>query len=484
MKLRVTILASAPLGLLLTGCPLTDHYQLLQEGGAAGVLSAGADTGGDGPGVGGGGLGGGEIGSAGAADAGEPAVSGGGSGGVIAGGGSATGGRGGELETAGNPSGGTSGSCDEACNVGRCVAGSCKSGWVGVAQPPSVIVARSKAASVAIGESVFIWGGLDNTGAALADGAIYNPNTDAWTPLPKVPSSPTARIMATAVWAGASANKVIVYGGASAAGDVAYHDGAVYDLGANTWKALPANAKNPRIAPVGYWDGTRAVFFGGVNANGTGVPGADRFDLTSWSSSGGGDPGNLAYPAAAVDASVLYLQGGLMSSNRQDKVFSYNSSTDSWTGLSKSLSPRSAAFGAWDGTRFVVWGGRDELGVRDDGKTLSGSTWSNFITGSGAPSARMVGFRRSGWSFQVKPGVIAILGGISALGDDSVSTDDTLSTDGASFDAVNAKWTRIPDWTSLETHEYGVGVWTGEEFVLWGGGAPNASTLLGERWMP
>ncbi|MEI9950352.1 MAG: hypothetical protein WDO74_15565 [Pseudomonadota bacterium] len=78
MKLRVTILASAPLGLLLTGCPLTDHYQLLQEGGAAGVLSAGADTGGDGPGVGGGGLGGGEIGSAGAADAGEPAVSGGG----------------------------------------------------------------------------------------------------------------------------------------------------------------------------------------------------------------------------------------------------------------------------------------------------------------------------------------------------------------------------------------------------------------------
>ncbi len=97
----------------------------------------------------------------------------------------------------------------------------------------------------------------------------------------------------------------------------------------------------------------------------------------------------------------------------------------------------------------------------------------------------MVGFRRSGWSFQVKPGVIALLGGVSSLGDNlSISDDDKLATDGASYDLGGAKWTAIPDWTSKETHEFGVGVWTGEEFVLWSGGNLNASTLLGERWAP
>lgn len=64
MRQRATLVASASLGLLLTGCPLTDDYELRQED-PAGVMG------------GSGGLAGSESGSAGVVDAGGPSSSGG-----------------------------------------------------------------------------------------------------------------------------------------------------------------------------------------------------------------------------------------------------------------------------------------------------------------------------------------------------------------------------------------------------------------------
>ena len=92
-----------------------------------------------------------------------------------------------------------------------------------------------------MGNAVFIWGGLDNNGAALGNGAIYYPTTDKWTSLPPDPGSPSPRIMATAVWTGDASNKVIVYGGTDAAGGMVFKDGAVYDVTNNMWMSLPPN---------------------------------------------------------------------------------------------------------------------------------------------------------------------------------------------------------------------------------------------------
>lgn len=441
MKL-LTSVAPIGLALLLTGCPLTDHYRLLEDD------PAGLDQGG----------GSGTVGGAGETG-GEP-----------------------NLAASGAGSGGETASCTVGCNAPRrCVANRCESGWVPMAPPPLALVARSKAASVAVGNAVFIWGGLDNNGAALGNGAIYHPTTDKWTPLPMDTGSPTPRIMATAVWTGDASNKVIVYGGTDAAGGMVFKDGAVYDITNNMWMSLPPNpSPSKRSAPFGYWDGTRAVFFGGLNAMSSTVAGADRFDLKSWSSStSNGDPGLLGFPAIAFDGTVMYLQGGVIAGIRQDKAYAYTSSTDTWASLSKSLSVRTGAFGAWDGARFVVWGGQDDDGLRDDGKTMSGQTWAEMST-SGVLSARRIGFRRSGWAFQVKPGVIAMLGGQTSISGSS----GTLATDGATYAVDSAEWTAIPSWSSLETHEYGIGVWTGEEFVIWGGRDQNVSTLTGERWAP
>ena len=376
------------------------------------------------------------------------------------------------------------GTCGSACNSPRvCGASACKGGWVGMSTPPASLVARSRAAVVAMGKRVFFWGGQDTNGNPLKDGAIYTPLNNSWTYLPFDTGVPTARIMATAVWTG---SVVIVFGGSDVSGQNFYRDGAVYDPGQNSWSALPAsNSIKTRSAPYGYWDGTRSIFWSGMGAFGAGITNVDRFDMTSWSvSKPGGDPGALIYPATGFDGSVMYVFGGQLNGNRSDKGYTYTASSDIWAPISKTgfvLSPRSSAFGAWDGTRFVVWGGRDDNnGLRSDGQYFSGGKWTSLSTGFGSavPSARLLAFRRSGWAFQTSPGVVAFIGGQTSI------QQGTLTTTGASYNVALATWTTIPQWPSMEPHEYGMGAWTGEEFVLWGGRDNNGVSSTGERWAP
>ena len=330
-----------------------------------------------------------------------------------------------------------------------------------------------------MGKSVFIWGGRNSAGAALDTGAIYSPATDSWVSVNQT-GAPTPRSLATAVWTG---KVVIVFGGVDAAGNNLLRDAHAYDPDAKTWATLPL-AATPRCRALGLWDGTRAIFWGGTDPNNQPLAGADRFDLTHWTtSSRPRDPGPLLGPAVGFDGSTLYVQGGLLNGNaRQDEASSYASDADTWTALGATPPPRSNGFGVWDGTHFVVWGGRDDGNVRNDGNYLSGSTWTAMTT-TGAPSARLLFWLRSGWAFAVRPGVVAILGGQTSL-----NGNGTFSTNGATFDVSTNTWNAVPDWPSGEAHDYGVGVWTGEELVLWSGnnqvvaaGQPGDATITGER---
>jgi hypothetical protein len=330
-----------------------------------------------------------------------------------------------------------------------------------------------------MGKSVFIWGGSDSTGAVLDSGAIYSPQSDTWTTIAKDANTPTARVFASAVWTG---SVVIVFGGSDATGATAYKDGAIYDPAQDAWSAIP-QAATAHSMPLGYWDGTSALFWGGIGAAGAAVAGADRFDLMTWSASTlTGDPGALSSPAAAWDGTSLYLQGGQLAGAYKDGVFTYTSAIDTWAALPKSLSARSNAFGVWDGSHFLIWGGRDGTGLRNDGKYRTGATWTALSTVN-APSARMALPRRHGWIFETSPAQIAIFGGETSL-----TGQGTFSTGGSTYDVAGAKWSTEASWPSAETHDYGVAVWTGDEFVLWGGRNGNGmnppATLTGERWKP
>lgn len=514
MNARLALLAAAASGLLLTGCPLTDDYKIvsdkLPEAGAdsggkvntAGATQAGGDT-----------SEGGNASMAGAPDevGGASAGSGGmsllgGSGGMVSeGGSSGSGGSGGSIVI--DPCNDTCstaqtccidkcvdtktdapncGACGHSCTAGRTCAGSvCSSGWLSMGGPPTGFVGRSKAAAVAMGGSMFIWGGMNFGNDALADGAIYNPKDNTWKVLPAATGSPSARVLASAVWTG---KVVIVFGGADAGGNTSYRDGAIYDPKADSWTALnPPSTVTRRTAPYAFWDGSSAIFWGGTVANGGGWTSSgngERFDLTSWSTlSTQTDPGALAYPSVGFDGSLMYLSGGVVGNNRQDKSFSYDITNNKWTALGGGgpmggPSSRSTGFGAWDGSRFVVWGGRDDAGLRNDGKYFAGNSWT-AMSAAGAPSARMIAYRRSGWAFQVKPGVVAIMGGQSSL-----FGQGTLATNGAIYDVAKAQWTGIPDWPTQEAHDSGSAVWTGEEFIVWGGRNWNGASNSGQRWAP
>ena len=372
------------------------------------------------------------------------------------------------------------GACGAKCNSNRtCSSSRCSSGWVGMAAPPTGFVARWRSAATAMGSTVFIWGGSDSSGVVLDSGAIYNPANDKWTPIAKDANTPTARVLATAVWTG---SVVVVFGGSDAGGTNVYKDGAIYDPAANAWSPILPSSK-PRSMPVGYWDGTRAVFYGGINGTAAAVAGADRFDLSAWTSSTTtGDPGAVLNFASGWDGDTLLMQGGQIGAMRTDKVSSYTSTNDSWATPAKSLTARSNAFGVWDGSRFVVWGGRSDFGLLADGKYLSGNAWT-ALSAMGAPTARMSIQRRHGWMFQTSAGELALFGGQTSL-----TGQGTFSTGGYTYDVAGAKWAAADSWPSGETHDYGVAVWTGEEFVLWGGrtgaGASPNSTLTGERWAP
>jgi len=269
---------------------------------------------------------------------------------------------------------------------------------------------------------------------------------------------------------------VIVYGGTDGA-NTTYNDGGIYDPSSDSWVDLPS-AASKRGLSVGIWDGTRAVFWGGTDAAGAAVTGADRFNLSTWSAASTKfDPGALAGPAWAWDGATLYLGGGVSGTTRTDKVESYGTAGDIWTGLSKSLSARSNAFGVWDGSHFVIWGGRDDFAPRNDGKYFAGGNTWTALSASGVPSARFAPWRRVGWSFEIKPGTVAFIGG-------QTSFAGAFALDGASYDVGAAKWTKIPQFPSGEEHDYGAAVWNGEEFLIWGGRKMGTSTATGERWRP
>jgi hypothetical protein len=108
--------------------------------------------------------------------------------------------------------------------------------WRNLAPPP--LSPRAGTTAAWTGHDVFLWGG-GNGGPAIvfADGALYDPPRDSWRALP--PSPLSARTDAEAFWTG---KEVIVTGGVHRIGDApesAPLDSAAYNPKTNRWRVLP-----------------------------------------------------------------------------------------------------------------------------------------------------------------------------------------------------------------------------------------------------
>jgi N-acetylneuraminic acid mutarotase len=281
---------------------------------------------------------------------------------------------------------------------------------------------REEALAVWTGKEVLVWGGQPGTEARygyddFVDGALYDPAKNTWRPMAKFPLGP--RWGTRAVWTG----KVLVVWGGARADDPEdaprLADGATYDPAKNEWSNLPASPLSPRLAPLGAaWNGSVLLSWGYGQQNAPQVDSA-VFDpaLSKWRAAApapageldrcSDDPGCVGIQAAHR---VLFSSEGL----------AWDPSADRWTKIAPSPFVAAQLDGearAWTGSRLMVFGG----GSYDGGD------------GPEPPPAQ-------------------------------------VRADGAAYDPATDRWETLPP-TPLSGRARASGVWTGREFIVWGGEA-------------
>jgi N-acetylneuraminic acid mutarotase len=365
------------------------------------------------------------------------------------------------------------------------VTGRCTPQWVTTASAPSTLVGRSRAAYAWTGTRLFIWGGQNASGTSVNTGALYDPQTDTWTELPVTAQTPGARVLATAVWTG---QEVIVWGGGNASGTNNVNTGSRYDPVTNTWRAMTtSSAPSPRRAPVGVWTGSRALFWGGIQAGGEPHDGTDLYDPIgdAWSKASNNLPGALLDAATGWSGTDFFVFGGqtAIGGTPNDRLYRYRPATDSWQLLNSGPSRRTGAFGSFDGRYFVIWagyGGFTTLNELNSGSRYdpTANSWTTLSL-TGAPTARASSQRASGWAARISGGKTLFLGGFAERGN-----ANSVQRNGGIYDSTTNVWTTVPAWPSGEARLWAVAVWTGNEFVLWGGNNPTTPTATGERFRP
>jgi N-acetylneuraminic acid mutarotase len=334
---------------------------------------------------------------------------------------------------------------------------------------------------------VFVWGGVDAAGAVLASGALYDPAADSWRAVASAPVLLWPRVLATAVWTG---TVVVVWGGGDAGGTTDFQTGGVYDPAANSWKVMSIEqAPSARRAPRGIWTGSRVMFWGGWLK--TGIPEDKAFlydpNNDKWSqTSNSSAPPKLMETATGFSGSSFFVYAGRPNGAGESNLFyRYQPAGDAWSTLADGPSARYGAFGSWDGSRFIAWGGRrgtgQPLALADGGRyDPAGGTWSSMNT-SGAPSARHAAHRETGWAVRSGSDRTLLVGG---YGGSPPLTEANVQRNGGIYNSTANSWSPAPPWPSNEAHLWGVAVWTGSELFLWGGLNSGVPTKTGERFRP
>lgn len=379
------------------------------------------------------------------------------------------------------------GACGDACPAGRkCVAGACESGFVSMSSD-GFESPRFRACAVWTGDEMFVWGGTNEAGEPLDTGGAYDPMTDTWREV-SMDMPPAAREQPTCV---AFEGKVFVWGGAAAPAPgeqpLLLLDGSIWNPQTNGWRSIGTpTGLEPRIRATAVWTGAQVLIWGGEDMTEHQVATGARYDPSqdTWTLLDTGNKPPLCKRQASVwTGSDLFVFGGRDDAGGQvgDKFHVYSLALDQWSEVTAvgGPTPRSNAFAVWTGSEMIVWGGLGGDGVGlVDGAAFSPSTgeWAP-ISQVAPPTARGRQEFRSGWNAWTGEEML-VVGGSDANG---------IRADLARFDpdAPDATaWSGPVAWDPPYAHEQGVGVWTGREFILWGGSDGSDPVVGGTRWMP
>ncbi|MEZ0311398.1 MAG: Ig-like domain-containing protein [Myxococcota bacterium] len=372
--------------------------------------------------------------------------------------------------------------------------------------------ARTSPVCAWTGDRMIVWSGVNPSNVPLNTGAMYDPVTNAWTPIASSTSSVGTTYRESAAWTGTT---MITKAG-------------IYDPAVNTWTALPTPPRT-RTAATMIWTGSRVIVWGGcwdqgvggcsVDSRGewfdpktstwgvinTGLPGTSMEHTAVWTgvemiavgggSSGAGNGGiryvasNGAlsetrsgttgpYRAASLvwTGSTAIAYGGIdpvFSTSSTSRVVTTTPAAREWTQSSASGAPsaRNGHSATWTGSRMVVFGGSSGttyLGTGGRYDPAGAGTWQATST-LDAPSGRRE--HTAVWDGTY----VLIFGG---------ANNGTPIGDGARYDPATDIWTSMSA-TNAPAARFGhVAVWTGSEMIVWGGRGAAGYLDDGARYVP
>lgn len=224
--------------------------------------------------------------------------------------------------------------------------------WRSIAAAP--LTPRLRPMAVWTGRQMLVWGGNNGTDG-LADGAAYDPQTDAWHTMAAAPIS--GRFLSAAVWTG---QEMVVWGGGIGGQnpDTVFADGAAYNPATDTWRMLAPSPLSARTASGSAWTNKELVVWGGFAGEDTLGDGAAYDPATNgWRTISPSPLAPRAVPGVWSGHEVLMWGGGASRQSFDDGA-AYDPRTDTWRKLPDSpLQPRRAYAIAWTGTDLLVWGG-------------------------------------------------------------------------------------------------------------------------------
>ena len=234
------------------------------------------------------------------------------------------------------------------------------------------IAGRRSAKAVWTGSRVVIWGGIDDDGRGLHDGALFDPSSGEWTKMADAPAEVSAEGSA-AVWTG---TEVLVWGGPPGSKGAAFDpkteqwrllpdapivsrpignatwtetemivwsngDGAAYNPVIGKWRGIaPSPLHNAQ--PTGVWTGSDVVFLGGANTDALTESAAYHPVTDTWQMLASG-PSHPGLGFVWTGTTILGVVKGV--------VVGYEPITDTWTETDAKLS--AIPFGTWADDRYV-----------------------------------------------------------------------------------------------------------------------------------
>jgi N-acetylneuraminic acid mutarotase len=343
--------------------------------------------------------------------------------------------------------------------------------------PAAPLRSRHSASAVWTGREMIVWGGAWRAGNAsiwLDDGAAYDPAADRWR---KILGSPLAgRSDAFIAWTG---SQVLIWGGQrqdslTGFGDE-WSDGALYDPARNTWKPMAGWPLAERFGARAVWTGKRLIVWGGASAS----AGKDPPPLADGAAYDPADDKWTKLPPAPLAGRIAPLAGArgdaalvswgpgeLRDGRRVPTADSalYDAGANRWSPAAAAPAPpkqtwcvdASECVGVDTGSKVLFAG----QGLAWD---AGGNRWSTVAAGQFADP--LLEGKAQAWT-----GSRVMLWGGGTADSAADAPPATVTAAGAAYDPAADRWDALPS-SPLAPRARATAVWTGREFIVWGGEA-------------